>query len=323
MLRKFHPPRAQGSWPPSEHVFVHSTPCFNSTMAAAQLEDPARKIHPAFNSKEGNVVLRSAEGTLYRIPSFILRNTSGLFRSVLPPPRQLGQNAEAQFTDPITVEEKDVFVERILRLISGMETPRWESFDEIDAVLSLAEKWDAQGPISVIRSAITAPRFLAEPLRLYVTAVRFGWDQEARLASTYTLTLSLYEEQYRAQLERLPAKDLMKLLDFHRRRRDEFRALIDGDEPFDGGNSTNYLCPGCGEKVDNYTWRELKARMFYEMDQRPMGDTLGGLDMEEWPESMACWIASCRKGECERPYYNKAVTLRDIQGCIDKLPITI
>ncbi|KAF5378098.1 hypothetical protein D9615_007501 [Tricholomella constricta] len=293
-------------------------------MASIKLEESARKVHPVFSSREGDVVLCSTEGTLYRIPSYVLRNTSGLFRSLLPPPKLPPcHDAQTEVTDPIAVDEKDVVVERILRLLSGLETPKWESFDEIEAVASLAEKWNAPGPISVIRSAITAPHLLLESIRLYAIATHFGWEEEAKLASTFTLTLSLYDERHVDQLQRLTTKDLMKLLAFHRRRRDEFRALVDSDETFNAGNATNHFCSGCGEKVDNHTWRELKARMFYEMDQRPMGDTLSGLDMEEWPESIACWSAKCRRPECGRLYYNKLVTLRDIQGCLDRLSTSI
>ncbi|KAG5652000.1 hypothetical protein H0H81_006652 [Sphagnurus paluster] len=284
--------------------------------------DPVRKTHPLFNSREGNIVLVSAEGTLYRIPAFILRNTTGFFRALLPPLLQAAQS-QSGVVDPIEVDEKDVVVERILRMLCGLETPRWASFDEIDAVITLAEKWDAPGPISVIRSAIMAPHLLQDSLRLFILASHFGWEEEAKIASTYTLTLSIYDEQHMEQLERLSTKDLMRLLAFHRRRRDDFRTFLDSDEPFNAGNATNHFCSGCGEKVDNHTWRELKARMFYEMDQRPLGDTLLGLDMEEWPESIACWSAKCRKPECGRFYYNKLVTFRDIQDCLDKLPSTI
>ncbi|GLB43080.1 hypothetical protein LshimejAT787_1205290 [Lyophyllum shimeji] len=292
-------------------------------MAAAQVADPIRKTHPVFNSSQGNVVLRSVEGTLYHIPSFVLRNTSELFRGILPPPQSHAELSETQVTDTFVIDEKDVIVERILRLISGLEGPRWESFEELDAVLSLAEKWMARGPISVIRSAITAPQFLAEPLRLYAIATRLGWVEEAKLAATKTLTLDLYEERHAEQLERLATKDLMSLLSFHRRRRDLFKAFIDGEEAFTAGNASNHFCWGCGEKVNNHTWRELKARMFYEMDQRPLGDTLLDLDMEEWPESIACWNAKCPKPGCGKLYYNKAATLRDIKNCLDKLPDTI
>ncbi|RDB18928.1 hypothetical protein Hypma_014379 [Hypsizygus marmoreus] len=292
-------------------------------MMSAMFDDSLRKYHHIFNSPDGDVILCSTESTFYRLPSYVLRHTTGLFRTMLSPPEGFGEHSEGQEAEPIMVEEKDNIVERLLRLISGLETPKWESFDELEAVISLAEKWDAPGPLSIIRSAITAPVFLTEPLRLYVLATRFGWDEEARLASTYTLTLALYDETHASQLQRLSPKDLMRLLGFHRRRRDDFKTFIDRDERFNAGNAMDCFCSGCGEKIDNHTWRELKGRMFYEMDQRPLGDTLYGLDMEEWPESVACWTAKCGKKECGRLNYNKLTTLRDIKASIDRLPTTI
>ncbi|KAG6917642.1 hypothetical protein DXG01_001749 [Tephrocybe rancida] len=288
-------------------------------------ETSAPKVHPSFDSREGNAVLCSTEGTLYRIPSFVLRNTTAYFRALLPPPRPLGQQSSspAQTLDPIVVDEKDVVLERILRLISGLETPMWGSFDELELVMTVAEKWDAQGPITLIRSAVTAPRFLAEPLRLYGMATRFGWEEEAKLASTCTLGLSLYEEEHADQLQRLPTKALLDLLSLHRRRRDLFKTALDCEEIFTAGNNPESYCSGCGEKVDNHSWREFKSRLFFELDQRPLGDTLLGLDIEEWPESIACWSAKCRRQECGRLYYDKLATLRDVRNCLNKLPSTI
>lgn len=286
----------------------------------AKPEETARKTHRLFNSPDAGVVLRSVEGTCYRVPSFTLRNTSGFFRKLLPFP-QTHPRVESRHENAIPINEKDTTLERVLYLVCGLESPRWESFDEVEDALSLIESWDAPGPLSMIRSAITAPVFLAEPLRLYVIATRFGWEEEAKLASTLTLTLTLYAEEHQPQLQRLASTDLIALLAFHRRRRDAFKAFIDNTEIFEGGNGRD--CVGCGEPLDNHTWRELKAKMFFEMDQRPLGDTLSGLDMEEWPEAIACWSSKCQKADCGRLNYDKLPTLRDIKNFIDSLPSSI
>jgi hypothetical protein len=34
-------------------------------------------------------------------------------------------------------------MERLLRIMCGLEIPRWTSFDEVEAALDLIEKWDA------------------------------------------------------------------------------------------------------------------------------------------------------------------------------------
>ncbi|KAG6867598.1 hypothetical protein C0993_000750 [Termitomyces sp. T159_Od127] len=274
---------------------------------------------------KSNIILYSVEGTFFRVPSFVLRSTTGYFRTILPPPSPFGQpiSGQEQTADPIIVDEKDDVLERFLRLIGGLETPSWGSFDELDAVMSLAEKWDAKGPMCLIRAAATAPKFLEEPLRLYVMATRLNWEHEAKLASTRTLKLSIYDVEHIEQLQKLSAKSLMVLLRFHRRRRDLFMTFLNTEKAFTAGNDPDRRCSVCEEKLNNHTWRELKIRMFLEMDRRPLGDTLLSLDMEDWRESIACWSASCHNKDCGIPLYDRSTTLRAIQECLEKLPLTI
>lgn len=281
--------------------------------------DPRFTFHPVFNSPDADVILCSSEGTLYRVPSYTLRTTSGLFRTML----ELPQGASTRQDEPIPIDEKDKVLERLLRMISGLEIPRWESYEDVESVISIAENWDATGPLAIIRSAITAPLFLADPLRLYAIAAHFGWEEEAKLASKHSLTLSIYDKEHQAILQRIPPKPLLTLLNFHRRRRDEFKALIDSQEQFNAGNSNPNHCSGCGHEVDNHTWRELKTAMVSEMDRRPLGDTLVGMEMDAWPEAVACWGAKCTAKACGKLNYHKNATLADIKRCLDSLPLTI
>ncbi|KAF8970912.1 hypothetical protein BDZ97DRAFT_1789320 [Flammula alnicola] len=292
-----------------------------STKAAGR--EP-RTYHPQFSSPEADIVLISSEDTAYRVPYFTLRNTCGFFRNLLSSyTPHLGQTAGGDKLQPVEVVEKDKVLTKVLCMICGLHTENWESISEVDDALSLVQKWDAPGPLSIIRCAITAPMFLADPVRLYAITTRFGWDEEARVASTQTLTLNLYDEDIRSDLERVSSRPLMALFRLHRGRRDEFKRLVDCEGRFAAGNSARLLCLGCGEGMSNHTWRELKARMFMEMDRRPLGDTLCGLEMEEWPEAIACWEAKCQKTDCGRLNYNKLSTLRDIKDCVDRLPLHI
>ncbi|KAF9000200.1 hypothetical protein BDQ17DRAFT_682151 [Cyathus striatus] len=282
----------------------------------APLDEPV-DFHPQFNSPNANVVLKSTEGTYYRVPSFTLCNTCGYFRRLLIPHMQQLVPAHT-----IPIDSGDLAVERVLKMICGLENPRWSSFDELESALSLAAKWDATGPISFIRSAITSPTFTEEPLRLYALTTRYVWQEEAEYASELTLTLNLFDEKYKSQLEQLKARDLMALLRLHRQRRDIFSSRIHDMQTFSLGNAETAFCRHCGvHPVNNHTWRELKSRMFLEMDRRPLGDTIYGLDMEEWPESVACWESKCSK--CDGLNYDKLVTLRRLKECIDELPSTI
>ncbi|TFK35125.1 hypothetical protein BDQ12DRAFT_612203 [Crucibulum laeve] len=296
----------------------------------------SRTYHPSFSSLEADVVLRSTEGTLYRVDSYTLLTTSGLFETMfrLPQPKTQYESssdcqvlADIRETEEIDVYESDDVLERLLPLLCGLVMPRWNTLDQVERILTVAEKWDTPGPIASIRSALTSPHFLrSEPLRIYALAKHFDWPEEAKLASTHTLTLDLHDPSHAPILERMSSKDLLPLLQLHRARRDQFRLLIDSPERFTAGNSSPYHCSRCGvTQLDNHTWRELKNAMFLEIDRRPLGDTLGVAcgESAEWPESLACWEAKCKKEGCGGFNYDRIATLRQIRNCIDSLPLTI
>ena len=280
----------------------------------------SRQYHPLFNSPDADVVLISAEHTSYRVPSSTLRNTCNLFRD-LP--------SSSSYFQVIEVDEPDSVLTKVLCFICGrwQPTDHWESIDQLEATLEFIQKWDAFGPLSLIRSSVPVPWFPADPLRLYAIATRFGWGEEAQLASTHTLSLNLYDNEHRPKLERLSSVHLMALLRLHRFRRNEFKRMLDNEPAFDIGNTmepAQCTNPGCTQEISHHTWRELKVRMFMEMDKRPLGDTLVGFGMEEWPEAIACWNAKCqRPAGCNKMNYNKVETLRSIKDCIDRLPVHI
>ncbi|KAJ8462412.1 hypothetical protein ONZ45_g9201 [Pleurotus djamor] len=273
--------------------------------------------HPAFSSPEANLVLRSTEGTLYRVPSFVLLNTTEFFKSVLT---LHVTSSSSDVLGTIHINEPDAVLERILRMLCGLSVPLWQSFEQVEGVSKLAEEWNAPGPLAAIRAAITTPLFLSNPLRLFAIATHFGWEEEAKLASKHTLALSLYDEQNQELLQRIPAKDLLALLNLHRRRRDDIKRMLDSDPLFDIGNSDPRFCRECGERLYNHTWRELKIRMFMEMDKKPLGDMVGSLEMEEWPEAQACWSAKCSKDTCGKLNYDRLTMLQAIQSCMARLP---
>ncbi|KAK2460335.1 hypothetical protein APHAL10511_007724 [Amanita phalloides] len=213
-------------------------------------------------------------------------------------------------------------IDRFLRILGGLDIPVWDSFDDFEHVLTLAQQSDAPGPLALLRSTAISPLFLQHPLRLYALAARLKWVEEMKIASMFTLALHIYDDHHRPLLQRLPAKELLDLLFLHRSRRDRFKYLLDSEATFNAGNSQPYYCPACATQLDNQPWQALKFRMVLELDKRPLGDTL--LDMlDEWQEAVACWNACCSTKECGRPYYDKMATLREIRACLEQLPSSV
>lgn len=188
--------------------------------------------------------------------------------------------------------DEDAFtLESLLRMACGLPILPITSYDAVDALLYAAEKYDMPGPMSIIRVLVMTPPLLDQPLRLYAVACRFGWDHEAKHASTETLALDLHSEPYRDALQTLSTTALLNLFQLHRDRREGLRTRLD-DPPFVGGGTA--LCVACGWQIDYHTWRELKYKIILEMDVRPLGDSVVNTGLLDWHEAKACWNAKVR-----------------------------
>jgi hypothetical protein len=227
--------------------------------------------HPLFNDPAADTVLRSTEGTLFRVPAFVLRRTTGYFAATLPPPT-------AADTEPVPLDEPASLLAHTLSILCGLPPPSAAplDFDTAEAILALSERWAAPGAAARVRDAITGPAFLAEPLRLYVVTVRAGWTDEAHIAARGTLVLSLYDEVHNELLRRLPARDLMALLGLHRRRRDALDRMLRG-ESTEGVSAAavSGCCGACGLSADNHLWKEYRARVSRTRSESAIGLLMG------------------------------------------------
>ncbi|KAJ7240160.1 hypothetical protein B0H12DRAFT_1024814 [Mycena haematopus] len=282
--------------------------------------------HLAFAAPDAEIVIASSEGTLYRVHAYTLRTTSGLFKTLLSLPPPPGGHT----TEPIAIHEPDIAVEPLLRLMCGLATSPWTSLVELSAVLSLAQNWDAPGPIASLRPALTSHKFLAtDPLRVYALASHFGFRAETQLASTHTLSLDLFDTAHADILASMPATATLPLLCLHRGRRDAFRELLDSPERFLAGNGQPFYCSACAvTPLENRTWRELKHRVVRELDKCANGDALregmwseGG--MGGWVEAKACWAAVCVKTGCAATNYDRAATIKQMRACLEGLPVAV
>ena len=127
--------------------------------------------HPHFSSPDADIILRSTEGTLFRVHSYTLRTTSGLFQTIFSLPQlkaaaalpderdKLTRSAQSSYTIPIY--EPAHLLSYILPLITGKAPPQplhSLSLPTLTRLLFLAEKWDGPGPLSQLRSVINGSR---------------------------------------------------------------------------------------------------------------------------------------------------------------------
>lgn len=294
------------------------------------------KYHPLF-SFDADVVLSSRDGVLFCVPSMTLKMTSSWFRTMFtlpqgsPPASSRSHNRNQRDTSTVPtdteiigLDEDSSTLEPLLRMICGLEIPTLDTWDAVDPVLYAAEKYDMPGPASIMRALLRAPTFTDAPLRLYASACHFGWAEDARAASTRSLTLNLYDSVHKPSLLRLRTADLYALFALHHERRVQFRARI-ADSPFltDAQlvDTASARCSraNCRDSISYVEWRELRHVMLAELERRPSGDTvLTGL--EEWPAAQACWAAKCKRVSCQSPVYDKALSSKAIKDLLDSLP---
>jgi hypothetical protein len=303
-------------------------------------------FHPTFNDEAADIILSSNDGTLFRMPSVILRTTSGLLRLFLADSASSKTTVQDAMpddgnpslndhdcnppTEVITLPFPSTSVDRVLLMLSAQPIEPWSSFDELEAAIDVIDYLDTPGPLSVIRASCFMPVFLAEPVRLYGLGVRFGWEDVVQRAAELTLTLNLFPSNETSQadatkledqLTHLPAPALYELLKLHRRRRDKFREFVYSTTLFSVGNAVQIHCSACGVEINNSFWRELRSRLVWEMDQNPSGESILALEMEESEECSRCWKAKC--GGCGMSYYNRLETMKNIRDCLKQLPIKI
>lgn len=274
---------------------------------------PSRSYDPAFIEEDANVILASSDGRSYRVPSYALRTTSGFFRDMMTLPQGNDQQDEVI----IVLDEKSQVLGTLLRMITGLEFKRLESFDELEDLLAAADKYDMPGPRAFIHTIITTPLFLQEPLRLYAIAARYGWEEEAKLASKHTLALSIYNDEYAAILERIPVSYLMRLLRLHRERVAKFKEYITRA----GGCFGIQECPRCYQKAIWNSVGYLVNLMVSEMDQRPGGRELLAGNWKKWPIYQEDRSCSTDCGATYRDHWPGIA--EDIENCFNSLPSTI
>ena len=91
---------------------------------------------------------------------------------------------------------------------------------------------------------------------------------------------------HRPALRKLTTEALLSLMELHYERRQQLRKMLN-EPPFvrDGGTGT---CSNCHSAVNYNTWRELKFIIDQEMEIRPLGDTIVGDGLLNWPAARAC-----------------------------------
>ena len=232
-----------------------------------------------FDWDDADVILRATHGTNsrdFRVHKVLLSLTSPVFKDMfgLPQPP-----SETLVIHTIDVTDPPRALEVILRFIyPSADMPVVKDLTHLSEVLIVADKYDIAVARSRFRKSLEEVAKV-EPLRVYAIACRFGYENEMKVASSYTTSIHLPDldelpdefksisateyhrlihlhKKYRkavaiiAATFHLPAREAPKQIDFRR----AVSAAIEGP-PLDSRSLANALIPishdDFGEFVDN------------------------------------------------------------------------
>lgn len=301
----------------SEKTNVHFRTANEKTLVAENAtRDPQSRAHPDFASEDADVMLCSQDNITFKVHSIILKMSSGWFRATFSLPQTM---ASSTLDEPIFMSETSDVIVALLSVPYGLSQPPFDTMDFVEAVVHAAEKYDMLGVLSIVRLALNTPSLVeTHPLRVYGIATRWGWHEEAKLASSHTLTIDLYHPDVLPKLKAVEPLELGRLFGLHRRRRDALRNGLDASDVF-YANVLPGKCPHCQAEAVHDRWMRLKYAWTAAFESAPMD--VATRNLLERPEVVSALEHKCAR--CSKTLYNVAGTIENLRKVLDRLPRTV
>lgn len=270
-----------------------------------------------FDTPDADLILLSSDEVEFRVHRCILAAASPFFRDMFTLPQPVIAESNIISMVPIVpVSEKGVNLDSLLRFIYPVPAPLIATLDELSAILGAAFKYDFPSVISTLRKLLAAPQFLrSAPARVFAIASRYELEEEAQLASTYTLSVHILDCPLSEDLKHISAHSYHRLLDLHRTRAEAAQALLlIPDE---------VICMQCNghtpasQFAPPKWWNIWKNMAKIELSARPTSDvifTMGFL-------AKAAGGTGCPR--CAGSVLDSHMFLGELKRQIDELPKTI
>lgn len=282
---------------------------------------PSFSPHPAFKPPRGDVLLQSADSTIFSVHRSILMEGSTVFSDMFCAPSVQSSSSVGRTTredeEIIIVAEPGYVLDALLRFLYPLPEPTFDSLSDLSLVLSACIKYDIPTALNVVRRNLVSPVFLSrEPLRVFAIACRFGLQEEACEASRATLRITLLDAPLCDELRYVSAYDYHRLLTLHRSRASAARGLLSLRS-----RNCPVRCSQCSGGEGKYGsvarwWHEFERRAKDELSRRPLTDII--FSMRFLSE---CANAGC--GRCGTSILDSYLFMEKLKADMDSLPDTI
>jgi BTB/POZ domain len=270
-----------------------------------------------FDSPDADLILVSntSEGAAFHVHKFILATASPFFQDMLSLPQPRSECCAQDKLPLIHIPESRDTIDALLRFVYPVPNPCISTLDELVPVLGAAVKYDFEVVISTLRKLLLSPHFLlTSPTRVFAIACRFDLEDEARLASQYTLRVNVLDCPLSEDLKHITAYSYHRLLDLHRRRAQAAQELLklSDDVKCMQCNGSSY-----GIFMPPKWWVEFEKRAKEELRVRPTTDVI--FDLEFLGQTASA--AGCTR--CPQSMFDSYKFLEQLKRQINELPATI
>ena len=286
---------------------------------------PSPKYHPDFTDvpvgQDTVVTLVSRDGTRFRVSSTILKTASRFFATTLPRPQSPETCPKEAVIDDL--DEDAPTIEGLLKMVTGKECPQLDTLEVIEPLLLAAAKWGMPGPSSIMKIFLRHnPSIVSEhPLRFYWLGCHLGWDGVTKLASKLSCNSHIYSPNSRPWLQRLASTDLIRLMEFHRNRRDMMMKYLEGG---------NLVSPDCPKRMTSLTlthaYQVFQWQFLEQMESVPPGCRIGEDVLQDIFTSLQLETVECPKSlnyGCGARHWSTIAVLARIKAHWSTLPQTV
>ena len=264
-----------------------------------------------FDAPDADAILRSSDGKDLRVHRIILSLTSPVFQGMFNLPQPTESPSPSQIPT-IDVPESSDILQPFLQYLYPRSPPKISDVAMWADLYTIAHKYDADVIMDLLRDMLI-PRFLEiAPLRVYALASHWGFEEEAKIASTRTLTFDILKDLSREDAELMGGAACRQLYLLHFNRREAARALVT-NHPLPTPSDSSCKCPSPG-----YTC--LVPALCHRVGTRPW------LTAEELYEEAAKWgyPTQCSfTGPCRNSFRNMHAYFTSLLKGISELPQTI
>jgi len=192
-----------------------------------------------FDAPDADAILRSSDGKELRVHQLILSLSSPVFQGMFSLPQPADMSSEIPSVD---VPEPSDTLQPFIQYLYPRTPPRLPDISMWEALYAIADKYAAEVITALLRDMLI-PRFLeTSPLRVYALASRWGFEEEAKIASTRTLTIDISKDFPREDAELMGGVACQQLSLLHLNRREAARAWI-ADHPLPTPTDFSCQCP--------------------------------------------------------------------------------